>query len=322
MSAIQAYGTPSRVRGDRGGENTKVAIWMVMHRGPGRASFMWGSSTRNTRIERLWVEVGTQFARRWRAFFTRLGRLHSLDRKDPSHLWLLHLLFLPDINDDCQEFQEEWNLHPLGGRATNDQSPADIRFLGQLTEGVYRHDPLDGIHPDAINRYYGVAGARLRRGRNQTGAGIVSEDEGESEDEDEAEPSMEEQLENRVHADLSQNIRHEPVKVAKSRSPFTDGELENHFLGLLENVLAQPGLLPEDYGVLENEWEDDHYPEIEVIRPGTKGKELPVILPREEWFARAARWAQALDLMTRVLHELEEDGDGQDDEDSNESDSN
>ncbi|KAF8149251.1 hypothetical protein K438DRAFT_1625182 [Mycena galopus ATCC 62051] len=190
-----------------------------MHRGPGRASFMWGSSTRNTCIERLWVEVETQFARRWRAFFT------------------------------CLEFQEEWNLHPLGGRTTNDQSPA-------LTEGVYRHDPLDGIHPDAINRYYGIAGARLRRGRNQTGAGIVSEDEGKSEDEDEAEPSMEEQLENRVYADLSQNIRHEPVKVAKSRSPFTDGELENHFLGLLENVLAQPGVLPEDYGVLENEWED------------------------------------------------------------------
>jgi hypothetical protein len=43
LMAIQEYGTPSRVRGDRGGENTKVSIWMIMHRGPGRASFMWGS---------------------------------------------------------------------------------------------------------------------------------------------------------------------------------------------------------------------------------------------------------------------------------------
>lgn len=142
MTAIQKYGTPSRVRGDRGGENTKVAVWMVMHRGPGRASFMWGSyiffsfcttseaslsiirSTRNTRIERLWVEVGTQFARRWRAFFTRLGRLHGLDRKNPAHLWLLHHLFLSELNEDCDEFQDEWNLHPLRGRMTSDQSPA------------------------------------------------------------------------------------------------------------------------------------------------------------------------------------------------------
>ncbi|KAJ7826118.1 hypothetical protein B0H14DRAFT_2368362 [Mycena olivaceomarginata] len=96
---------------------------MILHRGPGRASFMWGSSTRNTRIERLWVEVGTQFARRWRAFFTRLGRMHSLDRKNPAHLWLLHRLFLDELNDDCREFQEEWNHHPMSGNMTGGQSP-------------------------------------------------------------------------------------------------------------------------------------------------------------------------------------------------------
>ncbi|KAJ7336838.1 hypothetical protein DFH08DRAFT_705802 [Mycena albidolilacea] len=96
---------------------------MILHQGPGRASFMWGSSTRNTRIERLWVEVGTQFARRWRAFFTRLGRMHSLDRKNPMHLWHLHRLFLDKLNNDCHEFQEEWNHHPMSGNMTGGQSP-------------------------------------------------------------------------------------------------------------------------------------------------------------------------------------------------------
>ncbi|KAJ7031446.1 hypothetical protein C8F04DRAFT_697783 [Mycena alexandri] len=204
---------------------------MVMHRGPGRASFMWGSSTRNTRIERLWVEVGTQFARRWRAFFTRLGRLHRLDRKNPGHLWLLHHLFLAEINQDCVEFQEEWNLHPIRGRTTNDQSPADIRFLGQLNEGVYRHDPLDGIHPDAINRYYGVEGRRVRRARNQTGAGITSDDE--NSDDNDLSADDAEQLENRIEADVAHNIRHKPVKVARHRSPFKDDDLEANFLDLL-----------------------------------------------------------------------------------------
>ncbi|KAJ7737020.1 hypothetical protein B0H14DRAFT_3611897 [Mycena olivaceomarginata] len=307
MDAIQQYGTPSRMRGDRGGENTKVAIWMVMHRGPGRASFMWGSSTRNTRIERLWVEVGTQFARRWRGFFTRLGRLHRLDRKNPGHLWLLHLLFLDEINHDCVEFQEEWNLHPLRGPMTSDQSPADIRFLGQLTEGVYRHDPLDGIHPDAINRYYGLQGPRLRRARNQTGAGIASDDEPEDGGDEDVEPTVEEQLENQIQADLAQNIRHEPVKVANHRSPFKDPDLEDYFLGLLGQLFAEPATPPEDYGVLEDEWDEEDYPEIEVFRPGTKGKELTVILPRADWFPRAVRWSQALNLLSRVLHELEED---------------
>ncbi|KAK6991569.1 hypothetical protein R3P38DRAFT_2394174, partial [Favolaschia claudopus] len=59
---------------------------------------------------------GTQFARRWRGFFTRLGRLHRLDRKSPGHLWLLHHLFLEEINQDCADFQDEWNHHPFRGR--------------------------------------------------------------------------------------------------------------------------------------------------------------------------------------------------------------
>lgn len=36
-------------------------------RGCGWASFIWGSSTHKTRIEHLWVEVGSQFACAWRA---------------------------------------------------------------------------------------------------------------------------------------------------------------------------------------------------------------------------------------------------------------
>lgn len=68
------------------------------------------------------MEVGSQFARPWRAFFYRLEELHNLDVKDEAHLWLLHQLFLPMINDDCEDFQEQWNVHPISGVAHN-QSP-------------------------------------------------------------------------------------------------------------------------------------------------------------------------------------------------------
>jgi len=92
------------------------------------------SSTHNTRIERLWVEVGRQFARRWKAFFTRLERVHDLNRKDPCHLWLLHFLFLDLVNTDCEIFMEEWNHHPVSGATTNHQSPlvSRIIFLSNL----------------------------------------------------------------------------------------------------------------------------------------------------------------------------------------------
>lgn len=122
LAAIEVYGTPSRVRGDRGGENLDVATWMIQHRGPSRSSFLWGQSTRNSRIERLWVDAGINFVRRWKAFFIRLEDIHMLDVNNPCHLWLLHFLFLGMLDDDCREFQDDWNYHPISKRGHN-QSP-------------------------------------------------------------------------------------------------------------------------------------------------------------------------------------------------------
>lgn len=42
LNSVAEYGCPSRIRGDRGGENIDVAVWMVMHQGPKRGLFLWG----------------------------------------------------------------------------------------------------------------------------------------------------------------------------------------------------------------------------------------------------------------------------------------
>jgi hypothetical protein len=91
------------------------------------------SSTRNVRIERMWVEVGTQFLRSWKAFFIRLEKLHGLKRDEPHHLWLLQKLFLSDINSDCAEFQGTWNSHPIS-RVGKNMTPdvSDIPFICRL----------------------------------------------------------------------------------------------------------------------------------------------------------------------------------------------
>lgn len=120
--AITKHTLPSWVRGDRGGENLKVAVYMVQYRGLRRASFMFGSSTRNTRIERLWGEVGSQVARRWRGFFQRLEREFYLVLKNPHHIWLLTRLFLEDIRCDTANFVEQFNHHPVRGTGRN-QTP-------------------------------------------------------------------------------------------------------------------------------------------------------------------------------------------------------
>ena len=59
ISATDEYGVPSRVRSDYGGENIQVWRFMEEVRSEGRSSYIAGSSTHNTRIERLWRDVYT-----------------------------------------------------------------------------------------------------------------------------------------------------------------------------------------------------------------------------------------------------------------------
>jgi hypothetical protein len=43
LHAVDEYGKPCHVRGDRGGENIKVAVWITEHSGTEKAAFLWGS---------------------------------------------------------------------------------------------------------------------------------------------------------------------------------------------------------------------------------------------------------------------------------------
>ncbi|KAK6996202.1 hypothetical protein R3P38DRAFT_3287888 [Favolaschia claudopus] len=175
LEAVGKYGLPSRMRGDRGAENKKVSVYMILKRGLGRGSFIWESSTTNTKIERLWVEVGSQFARRWGVFFYRLEALHGLDRRNPHHLWLLHFLFLDLINEDCDSFRSEWNGHPISGEG-HDQSPEEMCFMGRLQNGFYDED-CNGVHPNVLERYYGTHGRERQRAAGETGAGQLEDEE-------------------------------------------------------------------------------------------------------------------------------------------------
>ncbi|KAJ7177579.1 hypothetical protein C8R43DRAFT_872453 [Mycena crocata] len=226
-------------------------------------------STRNTRIERLWVEVGTQFARRWRGFFTRLERRHDLDHLSPHHLWLLHHLFLDEMNSDCQDFQAEWNLHPLGGTRNKGQSPADIRFISETQHGVDEDQP--GVHPSVLEEYYGVED------------NLDDEWEG---------------VDDLIAADQTADVRHDAIDVPTHDSPFNP-QLEAVFFEALEAVKAA-NIIPGGFSL-----DLDNYPVRESIHLGRGGKRISVTLPVDIWWPRALVWAQGLDLMTRMLVEAE-----------------
>ncbi|KAI1788742.1 hypothetical protein LXA43DRAFT_974611 [Ganoderma leucocontextum] len=243
-------------------------------------------STRNTRIERMWVEVGTQFAYRWRAFFTRLERRHQLDPSDPTHLWLLHFVFLDALNGDCDDFRNQWNHHPISGKG-HDQSPLDIRLLGQLKQGQI-HDDFEGVHPSILEEYYGVDRTERHPLRGRTGAGH-SDTESEHGSEDEARSH----IDSKIAASQDHHIRHDAIPTPTSECPFTTPELLATFKAAFQEVNAS-GIIPMCYGLLEAEWSLDGY--------GQRGRRVAVELPFSVWWPRAVAWSQGLDLMNRLLY--------------------
>ncbi|KAF8587698.1 hypothetical protein K439DRAFT_1337257, partial [Ramaria rubella] len=273
------------------------------------------SSTLNTHIERLWVEVGTQFAQRWCAFFTCLEFRHHLDPSDPHHLWLIHYLFLGHLNDDCEDFCKEWSLHPMCGPETKGRSPSELRLIGETTKGKVEDD-FTRIHTETLNRYLGVYGNPKHRTQKQTGAGhppdesdedsnsdsLCTSDSDDVTSEEDDVLDIYQDLEARVSADLKGNIKHKAVKTPRHKDPFED-------LGINAQLLFEQALepantnniIPSDYGLLADEWEENEYPTYEPLKCGHKHKELIFELPTEVWYPHAVTWVWGLHALNQVI---------------------
>eukprot|EP00794_Sanderia_malayensis_P004247 gene4247-4812_t len=99
-----------RIRTDKGGEN--VLLWheMELLRGPGRGSYLAGSSTRNQRIERLWRDVWMYVAHLFYYTFQAMEVEGILDMENDKHKYILHMIFVPRINQVISNFIAEVSL--------------------------------------------------------------------------------------------------------------------------------------------------------------------------------------------------------------------
>ena len=102
---------------------------------------LYNRSVHNIRIERLWVDITAQIGSSWADAFTELELIHGLDINNSNHIWLLHHLFLPTLNEQLRFFAEAWNHHQIRIRNGPSRSPIDMFGFDMLVHGV-RGDQL------------------------------------------------------------------------------------------------------------------------------------------------------------------------------------
>ncbi len=79
----------------------------------------------------------------------------------PSHIWLLHYLFLDKLNENITEWANAWNNHKMHIPGIGTRSPADLRWFSLLRDGAQgfgpsaqHFEPLeDTVSPDEVAEY-------------------------------------------------------------------------------------------------------------------------------------------------------------------------
>jgi hypothetical protein len=88
-----------------------------------------GLSVHNQRIERFWCDLKKEVIFFYITVFSFLEQEQGVDFASESHIFCIHYLFIPRINEDLQLFQQSWNSHAIS--TERNRTPLQLQFLNR-----------------------------------------------------------------------------------------------------------------------------------------------------------------------------------------------
>ena len=128
-----------------------VAQHMIEVRGAERRSMITGFSVHNQRIERLWRDMHHCVTTLYYKLFYFTEHNDMLEPLNEIHLYALHYVFLPRINQSLSTFMEGWNHHPI--RTAHNHSPHQLFSAVALLLQHSQIAALDFL--DSVDDHYG-----------------------------------------------------------------------------------------------------------------------------------------------------------------------
>ena len=155
-------GVPVLVYSDRGTENSitrdlqYTLIWNHNDQYQGLSSYRYGSSTRNTRIERFWRDLTRMCGDTWMDFFKLMTDDGSLDTSDNLHLECIRYCFLHLINLDLVSVVRQWNEQPIryNPRSNGPFGKPDVLYFQPETFGTVNQKMILQGNADILQNEY------------------------------------------------------------------------------------------------------------------------------------------------------------------------
>lgn len=128
-------------------------------------SVLIGPSTKNVRIERLWLTLGQSKIHVWRRLFYSMEREWGLNPDNDIDIWCLHYVYIPRINAEL----EEWRKRKNDQRNTSDRLRNARRTPNEIfEEGIINMMLDDDLFQEMLQRErvsspndYGVGHERI-----------------------------------------------------------------------------------------------------------------------------------------------------------------